>query len=275
MTIAAHNLSQRFPGRRALVTGAASGLGLACAEILAREGWRLVLTDVDAPRLDLVAQSLARDGAPSVAVACDVRDDVAIRALVDEAVAAFGGLDVSIHSAGVATAGAFHTSTVEDWRWVFDINVHGLANCCRAVLPHMSRGAGGLVINVASAASFCTNAKMSSYNAAKAAVVALSETLMQEYSPYGVQTLVAMPGFFRTRLLESARGPERTLEGARRIMQDSNIEAAEVAEAMLSAAARGRTHFVYPSRYASLWRLKRLMPQRFQTLLPKLLSRAG
>jgi len=275
MTMAAHNLSQRFPGRRALITGAASGLGLACAEILAREGWRLVLTDADAPRLDLVAQSLARDGAPSVAVACDVRDEAAIRALVDESVAAFGGLDAAIHCAGVATAGAFHTSTVEDWRWVFDINVLGLANCCRAVLPHMTRGQGGLIINVASAASFCTNAKMSSYNAAKAAVVALSETLMQEYAAYGVQTLVAMPGFFRTRLLESARGPERTLEGARKIMQDSNIEAAEVAEAMLTAAARGRTHFVYPSRYATLWRLKRLMPQRFQTLLPKLLSRGG
>lgn len=275
MTMAAHNLSQRFPARRALITGAASGLGLACAEILAREGWRLVLTDVDDPRLDLVAQSLARDGAPSIAVACDVRDEAAVRALVEQAVAAFGGLDVAIHSAGVATAGAFHTGSAEDWRWVFDINVHGLANCCRAVLPHLSRGQGGLVINVASAASFCTNAKMSSYNAAKAAVVALSETLMQEYSAYGVQTLVAMPGFFRTRLLESARGPERTLEGARRIMQESNVEAAEVAEAMLSAAARGRTHFVYPSRYVTLWRLKRLMPQRFQALLPRLLSRSG
>lgn len=275
MTIAAHNLSQRFPARRALITGAASGLGLACAEILAREGWKLVLADVDAARLDLVAQSLSRDGAPSVAVACDVRDEAAVRALVEESVAAFGGLDVSIHSAGVATAGAFHVGSAEDWRWVFDINVHGLANCCRAVIPHMARGQGGLIINVASAASFVTNAKMSSYNAAKAAVVALSETLMQEYGPHGVQTLVAMPGFFRTRLLEGARGPEKTLEGARRIMQESNLEAEEVAEAMLTAAARGRTHFVYPSRYATLWRLKRLMPQYFQRLLPKLLSRSG
>jgi hypothetical protein len=58
-------------------------------------------------------------------------------------------------------------------------------------------------------------------------------------------------------------------------MQESNVEAAEVAEAMLSAAARGRTHFVYPSRYVTLWRLKRLMPQRFQALLPRLLSRSG
>ena len=275
MTIAGHNLSQRFPGRRALVTGAASGLGLACAEILAREGWRLVLTDVDAPRLDLVAQSLARDGAPSIAVACDVRDEAAVRALVEQSVAALGGLDVSIHSAGVATAGAFHGGSAEDWRWVFDVNVHGLANCCRAVIPHMARGSGGLVVNVASAASFITNAKMSSYNAAKAAVVALSETLMQEYGPHGVQTLVAMPGFFRTRLLESARGPERTLEGARQIMAASNLEADEVADAMLGAAARGRTHFVYPSRYVYLWWLKRLLPQQFQRWLPKLLARAG
>ena len=275
MTIAAHNLSQRFPARRALITGAASGLGLACAEILAREGWRLVLADVDAARLDLVAQCLSRDGAPSIAVALDVRDEAAVRALVDESVAALGGIDVAIHCAGVATAGAFHSGSAEDWRWVFDINVHGLANCCRAVLNHMARGPGGLIINVASAASFCTNAKMSSYNAAKAAVVALSETLMQEYGAYGVQTTVAMPGFFRTRLLESARGPERTLDGARRIMQDSNVEADEVAEAMLTAAARGRTHFVYPARYATLWRLKRLMPQRFQRLLPRLLSRSA
>ena len=125
MTIAAHNLSQRFPQRRAFITGAASGLGLACAEILAREGWQLVLADVDAPRLDLVAQSLARDGAPSVAIACDVRDEAAVRALVDQAAAAFGGLDVAIHSAGVATAGAFHTSTAEDWRWMFDIHLLG------------------------------------------------------------------------------------------------------------------------------------------------------
>jgi NAD(P)-dependent dehydrogenase (short-subunit alcohol dehydrogenase family) len=275
MTIATHNLSQRFPGRRALITGAASGLGLACAEVLAREGWRLVLADVDAPRLDLVAQSLSRDGAPSVAVACDVRDEAAVRVLFDESAAAFGGLDVSIHSAGVATAGAFHHSSAEDWRWVFDVNVHGVANCCRAALPHMARGQGGLIVNVASAASFVTGAKMGAYNAAKAAVVALSETLMQEYAPHGVQTLVAMPGFFRTRLLETARGPQQVLEGARRIMRDSNLEAGEVAEAMLSAAARGRTHFVYPSRYATLWRLKRLVPQYFQRLLPRLASRAG
>jgi NAD(P)-dependent dehydrogenase (short-subunit alcohol dehydrogenase family) len=273
MTMAALNLSQRFPGKRVFITGAASGLGLACAETLAREGWRLILTDVDAPRLDLVAQSLARDGAQVAAVACDVRDAVALRALVDEAATALGGVDVAIHAAGVASVGAFHSSTPEDWQWQFDINVHGVANSCRAVLQHMARGKGGLIINIASAASFCTGAQMSAYNAAKAAVVALSETLMQEYAAHGVQVVAAMPGFFRTRLMEGARGPEKTLAKARGIMEGSNLEASDVAEALLLAAARGRTHFVYPPRYLMFWWLKRLMPQYFQKLLPRLLRR--
>lgn len=273
MTSATHNLSQRFPAKRAFITGAASGLGLACAEILAREGWQLILTDVDAVRLDLVTASFTRDGARVIAAACDVRDAAAVTALVDSAVASFGGIDLAIHCAGVALAGPFHSSTAEEWQWIFDINVHGVANCCRAVIRHMGRGKGGLIINIASVASFCTGANMSAYNASKAAVVAFSESLMQEYAAYGVQVVVSMPGFFRTRLLETARGQQKTLEMAARLIENSGLAATEVAEQMLSAAARGRTHFVYPSKYRQLWRLKRLMPQYFQRLLPRILRR--
>jgi len=273
MTSSTHNLSQRFPGKRAFITGAASGLGLACAEILAREGWQLVLTDVDAARLDLVALSFARDGAQVIAAVCDVREAAAVSALVDSAVASCGGIDLAIHCAGVALAGPFHGNSAEEWQWVFDINVHGVANSCRAVIRHMARGKGGLIINIASVASFCTGSQMAAYNASKAAVVALSESLMQEYADYGVKVVVAMPGFFRTRLLESARGQEKTLQAAARLIEKSGLEAAEVAEQMLSAAARGRTHFVYPAKYGWFWRLKPLMPQYFQKLLPRLLRR--
>jgi NAD(P)-dependent dehydrogenase (short-subunit alcohol dehydrogenase family) len=275
VTSATRNLSQRFPAKRAFITGAAGGLGLACAEALAREGWRLLLTDADEPRLDLVAQSLVREGAQVAAAPCDVRDAAAVEALVAQGVGALGGLDLAIHCAGVAWAGSFHQSRAEDWDWVFDVNVHGLANSCRAVIPHLSKSGGGLIVNIASAASFCTGANMSAYNASKAAVVALSESLMQEYARYGIRVLVAMPGFFRTRLIEGARGAPKMLEAARRLLDDSNLEAAEVAEAMLYAAARGRTHWVYPSKYVPLWYLKRAMPQRFQRLLPQLLKRSA
>ena len=273
MTSAANNLSQRLSGRRVFITGAASGLGLACAEILAREGWQLILTDVDAGRLDLVASSFVRDGARVAAVACDVRDAAAMESLVDSAVATVGGIDLAIHCAGVAHAGPFHASTAEEWQWVFDINLHGVANACRPVIRHMARGSGGVIINIASIAGVTTGANMAAYNASKAAVIALSESLMQEYARYQVQVTVAMPGFFRTRLIESARGQEKMLQTAAKLIENSGLDAGEVAEQMLSAAGRGCTHFVYPPQYRRYWRLKRLMPQYFQKLLPWLLQR--
>ena len=270
MTSAATNLSQRLAGRRAFITGAASGLGLACAEILAREGWHLVLTDVDASRLDLVASSFARDGARVAAIACDVRDAAAMAQLVDSAVATLGGIDLAINCAGVALAGAFHNSSAEEWQWIFDINMHGVANSCRPLIRHMARGKGGVIINIASIAAVTTSASMSAYNASKAAVVAFSESLMQEYTDYGVQVMVAMPGFFRTRLIESARGDEKTLQAAGRLIEDSGVSAEEVAEQMLAAAGCGNGYFIYPRPYWTYWRLKRLMPQYFQKLLPRL-----
>ena len=162
--------------------------------------------------------------------------------------------------------------TEKHWDDLFGSNLKAPLFLSQAAAPAL-RLARGLIINIASAASFCTGPQMSIYNAAKAAVVGLSETLMQEYAEHGVQVTVAMPGFFRTRLIETARGTERTLAAARKQLDDSGIEAEEVAEAMLFAAARGRTHFVYPSQYAFLWRLKRAMPQRFQKLLPRLIKR--
>ena len=206
MTSSAHNLTQRFPKRRAFITGAASGLGLACAESLAREGWQLFLTDVDAGRLDLVTQSFRRDGA-------------------------------------------------------------------QVMIRHMARGPGGLIINIASVAGFCAGPQMSAYNASKAAVIALSETLMQEYGAYGVRTMVVMPAFFRTSIIDNGRGPARVLDAARKLIDKSNLEAPEVAEAILMAASRGRTHLVYPPKYRGLWWLKRFMPQRWHQIFPRLTRR--
>jgi len=272
MTSAAHNLSQRFSKKRVFITGAASGLGLACAEILAREGWQLVLTDVDALRLDLVASNFMRDGVRVAAAACDVRDSEAVTRLVESAIESLGGIDVSINCAGVALVGPFHASTAEEWDWIFGINTHGVANVSRSIVRHMAEGTGGLVINIASIAGICTGANMSAYNASKAAVIALSESLMQEYGQSGVQVVVAMPGFFRTRLVETARGSKRAITAAARLIEDSGLSAEEVAEQLLSAAARGQTHFVYPPKYRIFWCLKRLMPQYFQTFFPRLVS---
>ena len=273
-------LIQRFPERRVCVTGAASGLGLALIrQLLAEPGrWSIAMLDVAAERLAAARESLLSAAAPGTVIQyypLDVRDLAAQQAAVNAFAAMAGGVDIAINAAGVAATGPFIETAAEDWEWSFDINVHGVANSCRATLPWMLQQGSGLIINIASAASFCTGPQMGAYNASKAAVVALSETLMQEYGPKDIQVMVAMPGFFRTALLEGARGPSRVVASARRIMSDSGLDADTVAAALLAYAAAGNSHWVYPRRYRKLWWLKRLMPARFQTVFPKLAVRRG
>ena len=261
-------LDARFPSRRALVTGGASGLGLAVAGTLAVRGWHLGLLDLDGGRLQEAAARLAGAGAGSVWTrAVDTRDEPALRAAVDAFAAGRGGLDLAFNSAGVAVAGRFLETPAGDWDWVVAINLLGVAASCRAELPHMVAARAGLVVNVASAAGFVSGADMSAYNASKAAVIALSETLAQEHQADGVQVSVAMPGFFRTRLLEQARAPAAALGTARRIMHASNLEADAVAREILARVADGEGHVVLPREDRWLWRFQRLSPRWFQRFM--------
>lgn len=261
-------LDARFPLRRALITGGASGLGYATAEWLARRGWRLGLLDRDAARLGDAVGALAALGAAEVSThVVDVGDDDALRHAVDQFAGPLGGLDFALNAAGVAVFAPFLDTTAEDWEWILRINVLGLAGSCRAELPHMLAGGGGLIVNVASAASFACIAGASAYSASKAGVVALSESLDQEHRGRGVQVTAAMPGFFRTRLLEHARAPEDMMATARKIMHRSNLEAGPVALEILSRAAAGARHVVLPREYRFLWRYKRLSPGAFQRFM--------
>lgn len=257
-------LDARYPAKRAVITGAASGLGLAAAELWAARGWRLGLLDRDAERLAHAAAALRAAGSPLCnSYPVDTTDETAVRAAIDDFAARCGGLDCALNSAGVAVAGGLLETPAADWNWILAINVQGIVHCCRAELPHMVAAGGGLVINVASAASFACSGEMGAYNASKAAVVALSETLYQEFADRGVHVVAAMPGFFRTRLMEHARAPAQAIGFARKMMDASGLDAGEVAREILGRAAAGATHIVLPSRYRWLWRFKRLAPRSY------------
>jgi len=261
-------LDARFPQKRALVTGGASGLGFATAEWLARSGWRIALLDLDAARLGEAVRALTALGAAEVSThVVDTGDADAVRGAVNQFAGALGGLDLAMNAAGVAAAGRFLETPPADWEWILRINLLGVANSCRAELPHMLSAGGGLVINVASAAGFVSGADMSAYNASKAAVISLSETLDQEHRRDGIQVVAAMPGFFRTRLLEHARAPAGALDTAKKIMHMSNLEAESVALEILARAAAGERHVVLPREYRFLWRYKRLAPGAFQRFM--------
>jgi len=174
-----------------------------------------------------------------------------------------GGLDLLVNNAGVAVAGSLEATPVEDWRWIVDVNLLGVVWGCRAALPLLRRQGSGLILNIASAAGFAAAPSMSAYNATKAAVIALSETLVGELYGSGVQVSVAMPGFFQTHLLDRLRAPPEERALAQRLMGASGHDADEAAEALLLAATAGETYIVWPPPYRMAWGLKRWFPRWF------------
>jgi short-subunit dehydrogenase len=256
-------LNTRFPRKRAFITGASSGLGLALARALAGEGWTLGLFDRDVARLARVEADLSASGIPVLAYPGDVTLADELTVAVNSFAGAHDGLDVMINNAGVASGGTLMEVPLEDWRWIIDINFMGVVHGARAAVPHLQRNGSGLLINVASAAAFASAPGMISYNATKAAVLSLSETLVGELREIGTQVSVVMPTYFQTNLLESLRGPPAAREQAIELMSSSTYEVDQVARDVLRLAGNGRLYVVLPASARVLWRLKRWWPRFF------------
>jgi NAD(P)-dependent dehydrogenase (short-subunit alcohol dehydrogenase family) len=256
---------------RAVVTGAGGGLGRALALELAERGASMMLSDIDAAAAEQTADSLRRGRARAEVIRCDVTDREAVFALVEETEKRLGGIDLIANNAGVAVGGPFHEISIEDWRWAIDINLWGVIHGCQAAIPKMRAQGHGYVLNVASAAGLLSPPAMSTYNVAKAGVVALSETLYAEYKNAGIRVSVLCPTFFRTKIIETQRGAstEKEVAQIKRWMERSQVQAPEVAKAAIDAVRDGKL-YVQPMRDGrKAWRLKRLAPQRFYDSLSK------
>src|SRR5882672_8399347 len=269
----AERLAVQFPRKRAIVTGAASGLGFAFAQQLSQAGWTLGLMDRSAAELASGRNSLARADQTLYTYHVDVADAEGFSAAVARFAQAEHGIDLFINNAGVATGGDFLATPLEDWRWIVDINLLGVVHGCRAALQHMQTAQSGCIINIASAAAFACGAHTSAYSVTKAGVVALSECLMQEFAGEGLRVTVAMPGFFPTKLLDGSRGAPAVAATARRLMEASSVNADEVASIILDAAGRRRVHVIVPGEYRKLWRWKRWFPGHFVRNFPKFAAR--
>ncbi len=234
------------------------------AQLLARDGWTLGVLDVDRDALEKAVAQLRAAGSTAVtAWTADVASHALVAAAIDEFSQAHRGLDLLVNNAGVAVAGTVEATPVEDWNWIVGINLLGVVWGCRAALPVLKRQRSGLIFNIASSAGFAAAPQMSAYNVTKAGVIALSETLASELAGTGLQVSCAMPGFFRTHLLDHMRAPPEENRLAHRIMDSSGHDPDEAALALLGAAAAGDLYVVWPPEYRWAWRLKRWFPQWF------------
>jgi NAD(P)-dependent dehydrogenase (short-subunit alcohol dehydrogenase family) len=266
-------LATRFPGRRVFVTGAASGLGLELCRRFAAQRWTLGMLDLQSAALAEAGREIASLGGTPHAATADVSDGAALAAAVDAFVAATGGIDVMINNAGVAVGGDFVDVPAEHWRWILGINLLGVVHGCRAALPPMRAAGRGVLLNIASAAGFAASPSMSAYNASKAAVLALSETLYGELLGSGIQVSVAMPYFFMTNLLDRLRASDEGRRDAELMMASSPYTLQRAASDVLRGVARGRLYVLAPPLLRPLWLFKRLLPVAYLHAFPRLRAR--
>ena len=231
----------RLDGARVLITGASSGIGRALAVDLARKGALLVL----AARRLLPLQDAADDvtysaahGAPCI-LKCDVRDEASVEQLIDTAERLLGGIDILVNNAGSCIYGAAGWTTTDDIRSMLRVHVIGPYTAMRAVIPRMQAQGGGLIVNVASLAGLRGVPYLSGYGAAKAALVALSQSLCAELHGSGIRFLTVCPGYTATGLFSK----EKKVGGARR--PDGPYRSAEsVAASITKSIQKGRQGLV-------------------------------
>jgi len=207
---------KQFRGRVAVVTGAASGIGLALAERFAVEGMKVVMADIELAALETAAERV-RKAAPAVlATRVDVSRAEDVERLARETYETFGAAHVLCNNAGVAVLGAIHEHTLADWQWVINVNLWGVIHSVRAFVPRMlASGDEGHIVNTASMAGLTTAPFMSVYDVTKHGVVALSESMYKEFAlsgaPIGVS--VVCPGLINTNIMHSSRNrPEELAE---------------------------------------------------------------
>jgi NAD(P)-dependent dehydrogenase (short-subunit alcohol dehydrogenase family) len=200
-------------GRVAVITGGASGIGLATARRLAQDGWQLVLADVEAPRLDEAVRGF--DGlTEAIGVVTDVSDRASVEALADATYERFGRADVTFHNAGIAVAGPVAEMTHDDWRWTIDVDLWGPIHGVEAFLPRMrAQGGGGHLLFTASFAGLVPNVGLGPYCVAKYGVVALAEVLHRELRADGIGVSVLCPMRVTTDIGRSERNRPDALGG--------------------------------------------------------------
>lgn len=264
---------------RAIVTGAASGIGQAFAIELARRGGQVVVSDIDMVGAHRTVTAIEDNGGHAIAVRCDVSSLESVQDLAAEACRWFEGVPtLVINNAGVGAGGnVIGDAPMTDWRWTLDINLWGPIHGCHVFAPMLRQAAAngqrGGIINVASAASFGAAPRMAAYNVSKAGVLSLSETLAAELTGTGVNVTVLCPTFVKTNIVANGRINAKATDAASRLMQ-FGMSPAKVARICLDTHDRGGL-YVMPQLDAKVgWQIKRTLPETY-TRVVGLLERFG
>ena len=193
-----------FSGRVAIVTGAANGIGAACARLFAASGAAVALWDVDAAAAQALADELATAGASARAFSCDVSRSAAVVAAIAATTAAFGRIDILVNNAGIFRAAEFLDLAEADWDAVIDVNLKGAFLVGQAVARAMADAGGGAIVNMSSVNGVMAIPSIASYNASKGAIDQLTRAMALALADRGIRVNAVAPGTIATELAQKA-----------------------------------------------------------------------
>lgn len=252
--------------RIALITGAASGIGRALATTLAEKGVTLVLADIDATGVELLADHLS--GLTDVRAAeLDVRDADAVQTLVDDTVSEHGRLDMIFNNAGIGVGGSTLELTPEHWDRAIDVNLRGVIHGVHAALPHMVAQGEGYIVNTASLAGLLPSPFLAPYAATKHAVVGMTLSLRAEFEDQGVHFIALCPGFTDTPILDKAMPEDlpdvntsQPIRGMAAAMPGGIYDLDSLVEDIIAGVEKNDPLVVAPASARTAWRSFRTSP---------------
>lgn len=251
---------KRLSGRVAVVTGAASGVGRATAQLLSDKGVAVALVDVDREGLALAAREIRSGGGRATVHLTDVADADRMAALPAEVVAEHEAVHIVVNNAGVSVAGRFEDQSLEDLHWIVGVNFWGVVHGCKFFLPELRKVDEAHIVNVSSMFGFLGVPSQSSYCATKFAVKGLSEALWTELRETNVGVTSIHPGGINTHIADTMRSYDDAVRDAAVAGLARSREPTVVAEAIVSAIEQDRLRRIVGwEAYVADW-LKRLLP---------------
>jgi len=187
----------------AIITGAASGIGLATAKVFAAEGARVVLADIDAERTETARAAVAQIGGDTLGLRVDVTDRTSVDAMVAATLARFGRIDCLVNNAGITKDARLVKMTEQQFDNVISVNLKGVFHCSQAVVPTMLEQESGVILIASSVVGLYGNFGQTNYAATKAGVIGFAKTWGRELGPKGIRTVAVCPGFVATPILDT------------------------------------------------------------------------
>jgi NAD(P)-dependent dehydrogenase (short-subunit alcohol dehydrogenase family) len=225
----------RLEDKIAIVTGGASGIGFATAQIFAAEGAKVVIADINEPRGRAAKEHLAALGHEAIFIRTDISDETQVKNLVAQTIGTYGRLDIVFNNAGIGSPGPAHETTLDEWRKVLNINLDGIFLVAKHAILQMKEDGGGSIVNTSSIMGHVATTGASSYNASKHAVIGLTKSLALECAEDNIRVNAICPGYILTPMGEADVAADSSITALHPLGRLGRAD--EVAQAVLFLAS--------------------------------------